>query len=358
MDGNKNRVDFIVRVTRNQAVWFDARTGNGTSQVNRFPAGPANGFDNPFLPGGAGPYRRGLLVCWAADAGAQQQVKWNHLSGTATLYYPSGWAYEYTAYAFFVPTGIDQQPVGTPGTLKLDGVSYDACPLYQVGFITPAAAAPAPVVTRTLVSDFGAGPNQGLDPFGVAVEASGTLVVIDVNAGTSARGALFRVDPVSGARTLVSDFGAGANQGFDPFDVAVEANGTLLVVDVTAGAGTLGALFRLDPITGARTLLSDFGVGPMKAMIHRASPWRPAGRSLWRTPTRAPATRARCSGWIRSPAYARFCRTSASARTRASSPSAWPWKPAGLSSSSMQTRAPAARARCSGWIRSPARVPW
>ena len=54
MDGNKNRVDFIIPVTRNQAVWFDARTGHGTSQVNPLPARSANGFDNPFLPGGAG----------------------------------------------------------------------------------------------------------------------------------------------------------------------------------------------------------------------------------------------------------------------------------------------------------------
>ena len=95
---------------------------------------------------------------WAADAGAQQQVKWNHLwPATATLYHPNGPAYEYTAYAFFVPTGIDQQPVGAAGTLNLDGVSYDACPLYQVGFITPAVGDPTPVGARTLLSDFGVG---------------------------------------------------------------------------------------------------------------------------------------------------------------------------------------------------------
>ena len=51
MDGNKNRVDFIFTITRNQPVWFDARTGQGTYRVNPFPSGPANGFDNPFLVG-------------------------------------------------------------------------------------------------------------------------------------------------------------------------------------------------------------------------------------------------------------------------------------------------------------------
>src|SRR5262245_13367252 len=33
MDGNKNRVDFILTVTKNQAVWFNAFTGNGSTNV-------------------------------------------------------------------------------------------------------------------------------------------------------------------------------------------------------------------------------------------------------------------------------------------------------------------------------------
>jgi hypothetical protein len=153
MDGNKNRVDLIFTITRNQPVWFDARTGNGTYQINPFPNTPSNGFDNPFLVGPPftagttestdtnGPYLEGLLACWAIDGGAQNQVKWNHLSGTATVYNPSEGAYEYNAYAFFVPTGADLEVVGTsPGTLNLNGVEYDSCPLYQIGQFTPAGA--------------------------------------------------------------------------------------------------------------------------------------------------------------------------------------------------------------------------
>jgi hypothetical protein len=115
--------------------------------VNRFPQSLANGFDNPFLisPGFTTeaadinlPYNRGLLACWAVDGGAQNQVKWNHLSGTATVYNANIGAYEYNAYAFFVPTGLDQEPVGiTPGSLNLNGVEYDSCPLYQIGQFTP-----------------------------------------------------------------------------------------------------------------------------------------------------------------------------------------------------------------------------
>jgi hypothetical protein len=97
----------------------------------------------------------------------------------------------------------------------------------------------------------------------VAVEASGQILVVDAAAGTGGLGALFRVDSVTGTRTLLSDFGAGAQGplGIDPVGVAVEASGQILVADETGGTGLLGALFRVDPTTGARTLLSDFGAG-------------------------------------------------------------------------------------------------
>jgi hypothetical protein len=285
MDGNKNRLDFGLPITRNQPVWFDARTGNGTSQINPFPQSPATGFDNPFLlgpippvqlttggalitgangsfsvapfgptpvvsspdgttvvlqgtltsspvgppdddifttltlsvtiggvthnvsqpinvflgdgtgfihagvnadpgtevvfdlPDGrrigftlegafatifpfenhtepvdvfarvrilnpeggdtAAPMGKGLLACWAVDGGGTQQIKWNHFSGTATLHHPQRGAYEYNAYAFFAPSGIDLTPIGPAGTLNLNGVEYDSCPLYQIGQFTP-----------------------------------------------------------------------------------------------------------------------------------------------------------------------------------------------------------------------------
>jgi sugar lactone lactonase YvrE len=114
---------------------------------------------------------------------------------------------------------------------------------------------------RTLVSDFGIGDNPGREPLGVAVEASGQILVTDTLAGTNVRGALFRVDPVTGARTILNDFGAGDNPGLCPADIAVETSGQILVVDVCTGASGQGALFRVDPVTGARTIVSDFGAG-------------------------------------------------------------------------------------------------
>jgi sugar lactone lactonase YvrE len=114
---------------------------------------------------------------------------------------------------------------------------------------------------RTVVSDFGdraQGPT-GSSPEGVAVEASGTILVIDPNAGTALNGALFRVDPGTGNRSLLSDFGDDRQGpvGSSPGHVAVEASGTIVVTDPGIGDG--GALVRVDPSTGARAIVSDFG---------------------------------------------------------------------------------------------------
>ena len=116
---------------------------------------------------------------------------------------------------------------------------------------------------RSVVSDFGAGANQGVDPAGVAVEANGNILVVDFNAGTNKRGILFRVNPGNGSRTVVSDFGSFTfgPLGVFTLDVAVEANGNILVVDAEAGTNSSGLLFRLDRTTGVRTPLSDFGAG-------------------------------------------------------------------------------------------------
>ena len=124
---------------------------------------------------------------------------------------------------------------------------------------------------RTVLSDFGnpaQGPLGGQCPFGIAIEASGTILVTDCNnLGGFSGGILFRIDPVTGQRTVLSDFGNPAQGGLArfPSGMAVEASGTILVAAPLAGstpAGAMspgGALFRVDPGSGQRTLLSDFG---------------------------------------------------------------------------------------------------
>ena len=130
---------------------------------------------------------------------------------------------------------------------------------------------------RSLVSDLG-DPAQGplgVDPIGLALEPAGTVLIIDEAAGTGYPGVfypgtLFRVDAISGSRGLVSDFGNPAQGRLGhPRGLALEADGTVLVIDYFSlfpGTGNYGALFRVAPLSGLRTVVSDFedaGQGPL-----------------------------------------------------------------------------------------------
>jgi len=96
----------------------------------------------------------------------------------------------------------------------------------------------------------------------VAALSNGSILVMDLAAGTGAKGALFSVNPSTGARTIVSDFGSGANPGAGAeLGVAIDASGNILVMDFFAGTLGKGALFSVNPSTGARTIVSDFGSG-------------------------------------------------------------------------------------------------
>ena len=126
---------------------------------------------------------------------------------------------------------------------------------------------------KTKISDFN-NPSQGptgTSPEGVALDDSGNIYVADAEAGSQCNlpdatdycGALFLVNPANGQRTLVSDFG-DSNEGplgNDPSGLAFDPkDGTFLVIDGFADRPCSCAdLFRVNPDTGHRTLLSDFG---------------------------------------------------------------------------------------------------
>lgn len=116
---------------------------------------------------------------------------------------------------------------------------------------------------RTIISNFGdsnQGP-PGENPGGLDIDLSGKVLAIDTAAGTDDHGALFSIDPFSGQRAIVSDFGNSSQGplGVDPLIVRIDSSGDALVVDNAAGTDELGALFRVDTSTGKRILLSDFG---------------------------------------------------------------------------------------------------
>lgn len=96
-------------------------------------------------------------------------------------------------------------------------------------------------------------------PGSVAVEADGTLVVVDGDAFPAGNGGVILVDPATGARTTLSKNGAPTGPDFEnPWDVLVAPSGDIYVLDAGDLSST-GKVLRVDPSTGARTLVSKNG---------------------------------------------------------------------------------------------------
>jgi DNA-binding beta-propeller fold protein YncE len=138
---------------------------------------------------------------------------------------------------------LDYEVIGLPS-----GVALEENRVLRVDPITG---------NRTLVSD-GCGSGQLLTS--IAIETAGTLVLVDPE-GT----AVWRVDPSTGNCTIVSSklgdsdifSEVGTGPGFRaPRGIAVEATGHLVVLDPQRTA-----VLRIETSTGDRTLVSDVGTG-------------------------------------------------------------------------------------------------
>jgi hypothetical protein len=125
---------------------------------------------------------------------------------------------------------------------------------------------------REMISDYG-NPAQGLPgefpqyPNALLYTTDGTILVTNTGGDTLDRGGLYSVNPADGMRQRITDFGnatQGLPLGQSPVGVLIANDNTLLVVDQDSGmsvgfSNLPGALFRVNPLTGQRTVLSDFG---------------------------------------------------------------------------------------------------
>jgi hypothetical protein len=150
----------------------------------------------------------------------------------------------------------------------LAGVSIGRGQIFVTAATTGIYAVDPRTGNRTLVSDFTTGPFRG-DVFGSTVDASGRLMTnwAQPQFGGAPR-SIVRIDTLTGTRVVVSDL-ANPAQG-DVFnccvayftDLALEKTGAVLA-SVTwfvpvGPSRDVGDMYRIDPVTGQRSLLSDF----------------------------------------------------------------------------------------------------
>ena len=217
-------------------------------------------FDFPYAVA-VEPARRTLVVVDQGDGTAPQIIRVNPETGDRTVVSSNLVADD---VFFGAPVGITVESSGA--LVVLDRAASDI-----FGFFSPALLRVDPETgDRTAVSsNFSLGDVFFGFPYGIALETTGALVVVDVNAGAlnefgefiSIGPAVLRVNPETGERTPVS-----TNASFEtfffgaPVGIAVEANNTLVVVDavVPDSNGLFSpAVLRVDPGTGSRTVVSS-----------------------------------------------------------------------------------------------------
>uniref|UniRef100_UPI003989E77E hypothetical protein n=1 Tax=Methyloglobulus sp. TaxID=2518622 RepID=UPI003989E77E len=96
--------------------------------------------------------------------------------------------------------------------------------------------------------------------------ASGSILAVAAYVGNS-RGKLYRFNQRTNMFSVLTDFSDGPfeTQGYSPVDIALEASGKILVTDGDASRSSFnenGSVWRIDPKSGARSVLSDFGLDP------------------------------------------------------------------------------------------------
>lgn len=126
-----NDVDVQIPLTSNQPTYWSALTGNprGVLPFDSLDPGCLKGRIDVECSGDR--VMRGYIVAWAVN-NVGQEIRWNHLSGEATVVnYSEGSAWTYLPYGFQALAGqTDGAVTGTPGTLNLDGAEFE--PAYDL----------------------------------------------------------------------------------------------------------------------------------------------------------------------------------------------------------------------------------
>jgi uncharacterized repeat protein (TIGR03803 family) len=136
------------------------------------------------------------------------------------------------------------------GTTSLGGTANDGT-LFEVG---PANG------TEVVRHNF-TGPPDGATPEAGLIEVGKKLYGTTASGGMAGDGTVFKIDPVTGAYSVVYSF-IGRPDGANPMAGLTVLDGMLYGTTSSGGAVNAGTVFKINPVSGAESVLHSFAGNP------------------------------------------------------------------------------------------------
>ena len=169
-------------------------------------------------------------------------------SGTETVLYSFGNSSDGDFPTDALVQGSDGNFYGT----TTNGGSRNAGTVFR---ITPSG-------TENVLYSFGTNPNDGALPFGALLQGSdGNFYGTTNGGGSQNKGTVFKIT-LSGAETVLYNFGTNPNDGFYPMSTLVQgSDGNFYGMTQSGGSQFAGTVFKVTPL-GEETVLYSFGTNP------------------------------------------------------------------------------------------------
>src|SRR5262249_19883169 len=113
---------------------------------------------------------------------------------------------------------------------------------------------------ETVVYSFQRDSVDGNTPYSGLIDVGGTLYGTTIYGGANGTATVFKLNPATGAETVLYSSGGGTD-GFEPYGNLVNVKNTLYGTTVDGGADDYGTVFKLTAKTGAETVLPSFTAG-------------------------------------------------------------------------------------------------